>query len=211
MGVYEDKDIVFVTPFNGATVKYAWGTNIDAADRTILGQAAIATLTGIAVAGTSKPKPARMSINRASGTTSSFVDHTKYNSAKAAGWKQSRGYKPGPTPRASAKSSRVVAEVAPGLSVAWDMRQSQLTKIGETDLGLMGISIMSESEGVLAVTGANQIFGATIYGAVRPGIEDTLSVGYVDIAAVDSLPDGWSAVSRNASADPTISPVPAAS
>lgn len=207
MGVYDEKDIVFVTPFNGATVKYAWGTNIDGGDRTILGQKAIGTLTGIAVAGTSKPKPARMSIQRATGTVSSFVDHTQYNAAKAAGWKQSRGYRPGPTPRNSVKSIRVVAEAANGLNVAWDMRRSQFTKIGAADLATMGISEMTEGQGVVAVTGANQIFGATLYGAVKPGVEDTLSVGYVDIAAVDSLPEGWSAVARRASSDPTISPV----
>lgn len=210
MGVYDDKRTVFVTPFNGATVKYAWPTNIDSADSSVLGHTDISSLTGIAVAGTSKPKPARMTINRATGTTGSFVDHTQYNAAKAAGWKQSKGYKPGPTPRSSAKSIRVVAEVANGLNVAWDMRRTQYDAIGATDLATMGIAALTEGEGVVGVIGANQIFGATIYGAVKPGVDRTLSVGYVDIAAVDNLPEGWSAVSRNASADPTINPVPAA-
>ncbi|MBE9061857.1 hypothetical protein [cf. Phormidesmis sp. LEGE 11477] len=210
MSVYDDKDTVFVTPFNGATVKYAWQTNIDAADRTALGQKAISTLTGIAVAGTSRPKPARMSRQRATGTTSSFVDHGSFNAAKAAGWKQSRGYKAGPAPRSSTRSVRVYAEAANGLNVAWDMRQTQFTKIGAANLATMGIATLTEGAGVTAVTGANSYFGATIYGAVNPGVDDTLSVGYVDIAAVDSLPDGWSAVIRNASADPTISPVPVA-
>lgn len=207
MGVYDEKDVVFVTPFNGATVKYAWGTNIDAADRSVLGHADISTLTGIAVAGTSRPKPARMSKTTVGGTTSSFVDFGSFNSAKSAGWKQSRGYRSGPPPRTSTKSVRVFAEVASGLNVAWDMRQTQRTKIGESDLTVMGIATLTESDGVTAVTGANRIYGATIYGAVNPGLDDTLSVGYVDLGAVDSLPTGWSAVVRNASADPTISPV----
>lgn len=210
MGVYDDKRTVFVSPFNGSTVQYAFPTNIDAADSTVLGQQDISTLSGIAVAGTSRPKPARMSIQRASGTTSSFVDHTQFNAAKAAGWKQTKGYKAGPAPRSSLKSVRVFAEVAPGLNVAWDMRQTQSTAIGATDLAAMGIANLTESAGVTAVTGANRIYGATIYGAVKPGVDDTLSVGYVDIAAVDSLPTGWSAVTRNASADPTINPIPAA-
>lgn len=207
MGVYDEKDTVFVTPFNGATVKYAWQTNIDAADRTVLGQADISTLTGIAVAGTSRPKPARMSKTTVAGTTSSFVDFSSFNSAKAAGWKQSRGYRSGPPPRNSTKSVRVYAEVANGLNVAWDMRQSQNTKIGAADLTAMGILTLTESAGVTAVTGANRIYGATVYGAVKPGIDDTLSVGYVDIGAVDALPTGWSAVVKNSSADPTISPI----
>lgn len=207
MGVYDEKDVVFVTPFNGATVKYAWPTNIDAADRTALGQADISTLTGIAVAGTSRPKPARMSKTTVGGTTSSFVDFASFNSAKTAGWKQSRGYKAGPAPRTSTKSIRVFAEVAGGLNVAWDMRQTQFTKIGTTDLAAMGIAALTEGKGVVAVTGANRVYGATIYGAVKPGLDDTLSVGYVDTTKVDSLPEGWSATIRNASADPTISPV----
>ncbi len=211
MGVYDDKEVVFVTPFNGATVKYAWGTNIDAADRTVLGQTPISSLTGIAVAGTSRPKPARMSLQRTTGTVSSFVDHASYNSAKAAGWKQSKGYKAGPAPRTSTRAIRVFAEAANGLNVAWDMRKSQHTKIGVANLTTMGISTLTEGDGVIAVTGANQYFGATIYGAVSPGVADTLSVGYVDIAAVDNLPDGWSAVARNASANPTISPISAVS
>ncbi len=207
MGVYDEKEIVFVTPFNGATVKYAWGTNIDEADRTVLGQQAISTLSGIAVAGTSRPKPARMSRTRVTGTTSSFVDHASFNAAKAAGWKQSRGYKAGPSPRTSTRSIRVYAEVATGVNVAWDMRQTQFTKIGTTDLAAMGIAALTEAKGVVAVTGANQVYGATLFGAVKPGLEETLSVGYVDKSRVDSLPDGWSALIRNASADPTISPV----
>ncbi|MGB3457408.1 MAG: hypothetical protein WBA35_13700 [Litorimonas sp.] len=208
MSVYDEKTVVFVSPFNGATVQYAFGTNIDAADQTALGHKAISTLTGVAVAGTSRPKPARMSRQRATGTTSSFVDHASYNSAKDAGWKQSRGYKAGPAPRSSTRSVRVYAEVAPGLDVAWDMRATQRTKIGDADMTQLGIQVLTEGAGVTAVTGANRVYGASIYGAVKPGLEDTLSVGYVDLGAVDSLPTGWSAVIRNASADPTINPAP---
>jgi len=207
MGVYDEKNVVFVTPFNGALVKYAWPTNIPTGDGAVLGHAAISTLSGIAVAGSSRPKPARMSKTTLSGSTSSFVDFASFVSAKTAGWKQSRGYKAGPAPRSSAKSVRVFAEVASGLNVAWDMRLEQRGKIGAAPLTQMGIETLTEAKGVTAVTGANRVYGATIYGAVNPGIDDTLSVGYIDIASVDNLPVGWSALIRNSSADPTINPV----
>ncbi|MEO0884661.1 MAG: hypothetical protein AAFY54_01850 [Cyanobacteria bacterium J06648_10] len=203
MGVYDDKTPSVVTPYNGSTVSYGWPTNIDEADRAALGHQTLAAATGPVVFGASRPKPARLTRERVSGDTGSFVDWQSYNSAIAAGWKKSKGALYGPSPYESVKSIRVVAEVATGLSVAWDMRKTQYTRI-QGDLAGLGIEVLNTTNGRNAVVGANSIQGASIFGAKTREGNDTLSVGYVKRTAVDNLPDGWSAVEKSSSSDPTI-------
>ena len=75
MGVYDDKDISVVTPYNGSQVNYGWQTNIAEADKAVLGHQTLAAVSGPVVFGASRPKPARLTRERATGNTSSFVGH----------------------------------------------------------------------------------------------------------------------------------------
>ena len=203
MGVYDDKRRVFVTPINGVIFKYVFSTNIDAADSTALGHEDIATLTGVGVAGADAPKPARMSLTRATGTTSSFVDQGSFDSAKTAGWVQSKAAKAPPAPTSSTRTDLVGAEVATNVIAVWPMRKEQRTKIG-ADLENLGIETLTAAQSKYAVRGGNQWFGLNPAGAVKPGIDETLSVAYVSAAAEGTLPTGWKSSRETDYADPTI-------
>lgn len=203
MGVYDDREISVVTPYNGSTVRYGWNTNIDEGDKAALGHQALSAITGAVVFGASRPKPARMSRERATGTTSSFVDWQSYDAARAAGWKKTKGAVYGPSPYSSTKAIRVVSEVAPGLSVSWDMRRSQYTRISG-DLAALGVEVLTTTNGRNAVVGANSFEGVSIFGATTRIDQDTITVGYVGGSQVDNLPEGWSAIAKNSGGDPTI-------
>lgn len=203
MGVYDSKDKVFVESINGVTVKYVFPTNIDAADRTTLGHAPIATLVGIGVAGASAPKPARMTLTRATGTTGSFVDWKEYDNAKAAGWVQSKSAKAPPSPASSVKTDLVGAEIATNVIAVWPMRKDQNAKIG-ADLTNLGIEVLTAVQSKHAVRGANQWYGVNPAGAFNAGLDDTLHVKYVSAAAEGALPAGWTSDRDDNYADPTI-------
>lgn len=203
MGVYDDKDVSVVTPYNGSTVNYGWQTNIDEADKGVLGHQTLAAVSGPVVFGASRPKPARLTRTRETGSTGSFVDWQSFDSAKAAGWKKSKGVVYGPAPYSSTKAIRVVAEVATGLSTSWDMRRSQYERI-QGDLAGLGIEVLTTTNGRNAVVGANSFEGVSIFGAKTRINDDILSVGYVDRTKVDNLPDGWTATTRNGGGDPTV-------
>lgn len=203
MGVYDDKEVSVVTPFNGSTVRYGWQTNIDEADKGVLGHQTLDAVSGPIVFGASKPKPARMTKERTTGNSTSFVDWQSYNSAKQAGWKKSKGVIYGPSPFNGPKSIRVVCEVAPGLSVAWNMRKTQYSRI-TGDLSALGIEVLTTTNGKQAVVGGNSFEGASIFGAKTRIADDQISVGYVAATKVDNLPDGWSAIAKNSGGDPTV-------
>lgn len=203
MGVYSSKDKVFVDPINGATVKYVFATNIDAADRTALGHQAISTLVGIGAAGASSPKPARMTLTRATGATSSFVDWNNYDSAKLAGWVQSKSAKAPASPSSTVKTDLVGAEIGTNIIAVWPMRKEQAAKIG-ADLTNLGIEVLTAANSKHAVRGANQWYGVSPSGAFNVGLDDTLHVKYVSAAAEGSLPAGWSSDRDDSYADPTI-------
>lgn len=203
MAVYDDKTISVVTPYNGSPVNYGWSTNIPNADRATLGHQDLSAAVGPVVFGASRPKPARVSRETIADTTSSFVDWQSYNAAVGAGWKKIKGVSYGPSPYNSAKAIRVVAEVATGLSIAWDMRKTQYTRV-QTDLAALGVEVLTAANGKHAVVGANSVQGASIFGAKTRAGTDTLTVGYVGRTQVDNLPEGWTAFSRNSGGDPTI-------
>lgn len=203
MAVYDDKTVAVVTPFNGSPVNYGWATNISGADQGVLGHQTLGNAVGPVVFGASRPKPARLSRETLTDTTSSFVDWQSYNSAIAAGWKKVKGAAYGPSPYNSTKAIRVVAEVTPTLSIAWDMRKSQYTRV-QTDLAALGVDVLTQANGKHAVVGANSVQGASIFGAKTRSGTDTLTVGYVGGTRVDNLPEGWTAFARNRGGDPTI-------
>lgn len=203
MGVYDDKTISVVTPFNGSPVNYGWSTNISGGDQGVLGHQTLAAAVGPIVFGASRPKPARVSKETVADTTSSFVDWQSYDAALAAGWKKVKGAAYGPSPYNSTKAIRVVAEVAPNLSLAWDMRKSQYTRV-QADLAGLGVEVLTQANGKHAVVGVNSVQGASLFGAKTRSGSDTLTVGYVGGTRVDNLPTGWTAFSRNSGGDPTI-------
>lgn len=204
MGVYDDRESVVVTPYNGSTVNYGFRTNVDAAAQAALGHQPLASAVGVVVFGAGRPKPARLTREIATGTESSYVDWQSYNAAIAAGWKRTRGVKYGPAPYDSTRAIRVVAEVAPGIAVAWDMRKSQYNRI-LGDLPALGVEVGTAANMRNAVSGPNSFSGASIFGAKTRIGDDLITVGYVDRTRVDNLPEGWTAFeSFGAAGDPTV-------
>jgi hypothetical protein len=205
MGVYDDRTPVVVTPFNGSTVNYGFRTNVDAAAQSALGHQPLSAAVGPVVFGANRPKPARLTRETATGSEGSYVDWQSYDAALAAGWKRSKGALYGPAPYESTRAIRVVAEVATGLAVAWDMRKSQYTRISG-DLAALGVEVLTTTNGKNAVVGGNSFEGATIFGAKTRDGNDTLTVGYVGRTQVDNLPAGWTAFESGSRAggDPTI-------
>ena len=206
MGIYEKKRAVFVTPFNGSTISYGFQTNIDSGDGAALGHKQLAGAVTPVVFGASRPKPARLFRAKATGSTSSFVDWQNYDSLIASGnWKKAKGCVYPPTGRVSQRSIRLVAEVAPQLSVAWDMKSTQFNKI-TGDLGQLGIEILNNNNGKNAVMGPNNIEGVSIPGVKKREGDTTFSIAYVDYQKLDRLPLGWVRGGNTNKNDPTISP-----
>lgn len=204
MGVYDDRSPVVVTPYNGSTVNYGFLTNIDGGDQAALGHQALSAAVGPVVFGARRPKPARMTRERTTGSTSSFVDWQSYDAAIAAGWKRTKGALYGPPPRESNLSIRVVAEVAIGVAIAWDMKKTQYNRI-QGDLAGLGVEVGTVANLRNAVIGVNSVAGASIFGAKTRIADDNISVGYVGRTQVDNLPDGWSAYEQGSTGgDPTV-------
>ena len=204
MTVYDDKTPSVVTPFNGSSLNYGFLTNIADADRAVLGHQTLDAAGGAVVFGASRPKPARLTRERTASSVSSFVDWQSYNSAIAAGFKQSRGAILGPSPYSSARAVRVVAEPTPGVNIAWDMRRTQFDRISG-DLAALGIEVLNATNGRNAAVGVNSIEGAAtaLLGARSRQGDDILSVGYVGHTRADNLPEGWTAVERSNGVIPT--------
>ena len=199
--------LAFVVPFNGSPIYYGWNSQTDDADAKILGHQTREQLQGIGVLGANRPKPARMSRQRQTGSTSGFVDHTAIEAAEAQGWKLSKPGKYGPVSRSSSKSVLVAAEVANGIDVCWSMTKRQFNAIGEDRTGL-GIRVIGQSKANKAVTGVAKWFNTTAPVGARKLLDNgkSLSVGYVDRGKLGNLPDGWSASSDNIAADPRFAP-----
>lgn len=206
MGVYDDREAVVVSPFNGSTVNYGFKTNVDGAAQAALGHQPVSAAVGPVVFGANRPKPARMTRNVATGTESSFVDWQSHDAAIAAGWKRTKGVLYGPPPYESARAIRVVAEVATGLSIAWDMRKTLYNRIAE-DLGGLGVEVLTTANGKDAVTGPNSFSGVSIYGAKTRDGDDNLTVGYIGRTQADNPPANWTVFeSGGGGGDPTVAP-----
>lgn len=204
MAVYDNKETVWVNPINGVKIAYVFGTNIESAAGAVLGHKLISVLDKPGVAGASAPKPARLSLKRASGTISSFVDWENYAAAIAANWKVAKGAKLPPQPGSTAKTTVMRAEVATDIYAVWNMREEQRTAIGATDLSGLGVIPLTTAEAKTAVRGGNRWYGVGIIGASNKLADKTLSLKYVDKDAAATLPAGWTLTSNTGLSDPTL-------
>lgn len=206
MGIYDDRTPVVVTPYNSSPINYGFLTNVDGAAQSALGHQPASAAVGPVVYGANRPKPARMQREIATGTESSFVDWQSFDAAKTAGWKQVKGVRYGPSPYESTRAIRVVAEVGNGMSVAWDMRKAQYTRI-QAELANLGVEVATEANARHAIVGPNSFSGLTVYGARTRDGQDTIAVGYIGRTQADNLPAGWTRFeSFSQTADPTVAP-----
>lgn len=201
MSVYDDREKVVVTPYNGSQLNYGFLTNASDATRAALGHQDAAAAAGVVVYGCNRPKPGRMTLKRLTGSESSFVDWQSYASALAAGWKLTKGVIYGPTPLNTPRSVRVGCEIAPGIRVAWVLGRESFTAMG-ADLAAMGITPLTAAESARAVSGPNSITGARVFGAEKVEETRTLSVKYIDPTRADNLPEGWRVTTLEANAEP---------
>lgn len=184
------KRIVYVTPFQGSTIKYGFGTNIDEAQGTALGHTALTANapTGY-VFGANSPKPARASKRYATGTVSSFVDAEKIPAARAADWKIGTAYlrRGGDSGR-----SKTVYVTIQGIKYAWQIPDDTASRIGTL-----------ENLGIRVATGAETdlVFGATTPKPPRAkkaiggeGENQTILSTFYDPS--NALPAGWTASGR---------------
>ena len=206
MGVYEKKRAVFVVPFNGSTISYGFQTNIDNGDSATLGHKSLSAAVTPVVFGASRPKPARLKRDRLTGSTSSFVDWQNYEPLIAGGsWKRTRGCKYPADGYQSQKAIRLVAEVAPQISVAFDMKKTQYARV-QASLAGLGIEILNNQNGKQSVYRQNKIEGVSMPGVKKRDGENILSISYVDYKKLDNLPEGWSRGDNASENDPSISP-----
>ena len=203
--ITDDRDLVFVKPFNGATVSYGFNTNADAADRAVLGHIAQENLSGVGVFGANRPKPARMTKQKlgASASSSHFVDWQSIASAKAADWKISKQAKAGPVVKTSIYSVLVGAKVNSSVDVCWSMSRRQFERIAANRTAL-GIREVTQATANKAVIGASKWYGIQEpKGAASRDALGLISVKYVEQSRLDNLPAGWVAASDNTVSDPT--------
>ena len=191
---YGTRNLAWVPPFTGSTIKYGFMTNADTAISTVLGHTVIAPgaakPTGLVV-GANAPKPWKASRLRADGSDSSFVAPAAVAAAVAAGWKiTSRGkVRIGST---SARS-RAVYILYQGNKLAWRMPNYSFSKIPAADLTSLGILPATSAD-------LDMVFGASY--PVLPRVAATLGAApnlnrvstFCDPAALDALPAGWAPV-----------------
>lgn len=201
--ITDDRDLVFVKPFNGATVSYGFNTQADADDRSILGHIPKASLQGIGVFGANRPKPARMTKEKTTSSASHFADWQSIDSAEAAGWKMSKKAKAGPVVKTSNRSILVGAEVSGNVDVCWTMTRRQFQRLASVRTAL-GIRAITQSKANKGVFGASRWYGVEEpKGAASRDALGLISVKYVDQSKLDSLPEGWVTASDNTISDPT--------
>jgi len=141
---YNSKDLVSVTIADSVTtsMKYAFLTNIPAADRTTLGQTAVdaANIPIGMVIGSHFPKPRRASRRETARYTSSFCSSSAIDAVRAAGWRVSKGRGVPKLHPATGGSSFVVSVAVPvrGTLYGWRMPHTTYSR-GAGDLTNMGI------------------------------------------------------------------------
>lgn len=186
--IYGARTLVFVTPFDGATVKYGFLTNVDSAAQTALGHTAVtgAYPTGLVI-GANSPKPPRAKKITATGIESSFVDTTKITTAKAAGWKISAGKVRTGASSAKSKTVKVTFE---SNELAWKMPNYLYSKISGD---LAGLGILDA-----ASTDLDLVFGVRYPKLPRVAKIDATTgnryTTFCDPEALDNLPEGWTTV-----------------
>lgn len=192
--IYGAKQLVWVTPFTGSTIKYGFMTNADTGTRTALAHVEVtgAYPTGLVI-GANAPKPPRAKKLTATGTESSFCDAEGVAAARAAGWRISRGkIRIG----ASGSKSKTVYVTHEGNKLAWKMPNFLHANITGDLVGL-GIALATSADKDL-------VFGARFPVLPRVGkISATFNkyTTFCDPSKLDSLPTGWSSVRASVDSD----------
>jgi len=186
---YASRELVWVNPFAGSTIKYGFLTNADAGVKGALGHVEVtgAYPDGLVI-GANAPKPPRASRLRATGTESSYCDADAVATARAAGWRVS----PGKVRIGSSKkkSKTVYVTYTGGIKYAWNMPNDTYAKIG-ADLAALGIQLATSADEDL-------VFGARyprVPRVIKPifGTDTVDNVStFCDPQKLDSLPEGWS-------------------
>lgn len=185
---YKDRELVYVTPYTGATLKYGFQTNADEGVKSVLGHTAI---TGDypegLVIGANTPKPPRASRERATGVESSFISAPSIAAARQAGWR----IRPGKVrPGANGRRSKCVYVTAGSIKYAWMMPLTLYARITAGDKAALGIQDATPND-------LDLVFGASYpripkvnFKAFGQDGTDTLST-FCDPQKLDSLPSGW--------------------
>jgi hypothetical protein len=193
---------VSVAPFRGATFRYGFSTNCDAADAAILGHqdAGMAPIPPKLVFGANSPKPAVAYKKKASGKTeSSFIDFNQIVAAKAASWKVT-GFKY-KNPRSGTRSKAVYVKFN-GIKYAWQMSAtvySRITAAQRTQLGIVEATATDIADLVWGVNDPKPPRASRDLGGSK--VET-----FIDPDKIGSLPanSGWTIrVSRATKADAT--------
>lgn len=184
---YDDRELVYVTPYTGAVIKYGFATNMKEAGQNDLGQVTVdftALPTGL-VFGANAPKPGRASrLIATTGNQSSYYDISKRNTLKADGWRVSS-----PTIRRGSATARAIAcyVTIDGIKYAWMMPKETATKIGDADFGALGIELADGSEKDL-VWGASSPKPQRVSAVKTDAVIST----FADPSKLGDLPTGWS-------------------
>lgn len=187
--IYGSRDLSWVQPFTGSTIKYGFHTNADAGTRAALGHTAItgANPPGL-VLGANAPKPARGSRLRATGVESSFVSAGSIAAARAAGWK----IKPGKVRiGASSAKSKTVYVTAEGNKIAWRMPQFLYSKITAGDRTALGIIDATSADLDLVYGARYPILPRVQFAAIPAEGAASSYTTFCDPQRVDNLPNGW--------------------
>lgn len=191
--VYESKREVFVVPFTGATLKYGFLTSVATAVGTACGHVAVdrANLPTGLVFGANAPKPGRASKRRADGVDSTFYDVSKVSALRTAGYSLTaatirRG-------RATVASKAVYVKLE-GIKYAWRMPLGTYTKIGE-DRTVLGIEDADKNDKEL-IWGARYPKPPKAAKTIITGSAVDVISTFVDPAAMDTLPPGWTSSGR---------------
>lgn len=191
--VYESRREVFVTPFTGAAIKYGFLTNVATAVGTACGHTAVnrASLPTGLVFGANAPKPGRASKRRADGIDSTFYDIGSVSTLRTAGYALTSPTIRRGRPSVATKAVYVDLE---GVKYAWRMPLTTYNKIG-ADKSVLGIEDATQNDRDL-VWGARYPKPPRAAKTIISGSSVDVVGSYVDPAAIDSLPEGWTASGR---------------
>lgn len=181
-----DRELVYVTPYTGATIKYGFKTNVRGAERVALGHTVAVGNEAQLVIGANSPKPGRAS----KGGTNSYYDVAQRNALKAAKWVLTPGKRRRALTTARTKPVYVTID---GVKYAWNQPTQTHTAIAGEAAAL----------GVVDATRAmdDLVFGASF--PKPPRARKLITVGeganqreesystFIDPDAADSVPAGW--------------------
>ena len=187
--IYGSRELVWVQPFTGSTIKYGFHTNADAGTRGALGHTAIVgeKPSGL-VLGANAPKPGRASRLRATGVESSFVSAGSVAAARAAGWKIRSGrVRIG----ASSSKSRTVYVTAEGNKIGWRMPMFLYSKITAGDRAALGILDATSSDLDIVYGARYPELPKVAFAAIPASGAASRYTTFCDPQRVDNLPNGW--------------------